>query len=207
MCCTEKLSMVGVLLPSLGQHLPSPPIGMLPRFSMFPKTGCPCLFSPPPCSWPLDVPDGRDLKDWAGRSVGRSKRPGVAPCADGSAPASGPPASAQPHDCFIHCPIQLGEKRVGLRCPPELLAFLPGRIAIADPDSQRPPRPSHTVCMARPARLLPCYLSDRIPGSIWNGLGKGGRTGTGVPRRGCVCKDGCDWIAGMSLSGPVRLPT
>jgi hypothetical protein len=68
-CCTEKLSIVGGgLLPSLGQHLPSPSIGMLPRFSMFPKPGCPCLFSPRPCSWPLNVPDGRGLKDWVGRS-------------------------------------------------------------------------------------------------------------------------------------------
>jgi hypothetical protein len=35
---------------------------------MFPKPGCPCLFSPRPCSWPLNVPDGRGLKDWVGRS-------------------------------------------------------------------------------------------------------------------------------------------
>jgi hypothetical protein len=192
MCCTEKLSIVGGGPPPFPR--PAPPVAVnwhAAEVLDVSEARLPVFVLAAALQLALECP-GRSRPEGLGRSVAASG-PGVAPCANGSAPASGPrrPASAQPHDCFIHCPIQLGEKRAGPRCPPELLAFLPGRIAIADPDSQRPPRPSHMPGYARPARLLPCYLSDRIPGSIWNGLGKGGRTGTGVPRRGvrCVCED------------------
>lgn len=155
---------------------------MLPRFSMFPKARCPRLFSPRPCSWPLNGAAGRGLKDWPVAATGRARS--CCPQRVGTGIRTPPSSAHQPHDCFTHYPVQLGEKRGGARRPPEALAFLPGRIAIADPDSQRPPRPLD-VASAVLLRLLPCYLSYLNPGVHleWSGDGP---DGNGSPAPGCI---------------------